>query len=116
MTSISVQVETMKSIKLALRHTTESHSSLNLKKIIENILKEFHIFDKTFATTSDTARNIVHCLRDLMSDKLIYKPCYCHVINLIANDVLHGESEILQINTQCRKLVGCFQHSNLLSD
>ena len=79
-------------------------------------MTEFGIFDKTFAATSDTARNIVHCLRDLMSEKMVYIPCYCHVLNLIANNVLNEENEISNLISLCRKLVGCFKHSSTLSD
>jgi hypothetical protein len=105
------------SVEIALRYLVESHTSEYLKKEIYQILTRFGLMEKAFAGSSDTANNIKHTIKDLMPS-LMYIPCFCHKLNLLVKDCfLSGETTIFSgLLAKCRKLVGLFKHSNLLSE
>jgi hypothetical protein len=73
--------------------------------------------EKAFSGSSDTANNIKHIIKDLIPS-LMYIPCFCHKLNLLVKDCFpNGETTIFShLMTKCRKLVGLFRHSNLLSE
>ena len=111
----------LKSNKIAFKHTPQSHTSLNLKKLLESILSDYHIKEKVLSGSSDTARNIRKCLSEQIN--LVYVPCLCHIYILMVIDELVRENEveslsylsIFEMLVRIRKLVGLFKHSNKLS-
>ena len=104
------------SVEIALRYLVESHTSEYLKKEILKVLTQFVLVEKAFAGSSDTANNIKQTIKDLMPS-IMYKPCFCHKLNLLLKDCFpNGEATIFShLLAKCRKLVGLFRHSNLLS-
>jgi len=106
-----------RSVEVALKYLIESHTSQYLKDQIMEVLTRFGIENKVIAGSSDTANNIKHTMEDLMTS-LLYVPCFCHKLNLLVKDVIQSEehSNIKRILAKCRKLVGLFKHSNLLSE
>ena len=107
----------LKSNKIALKHTPQSNTSLNLKNILESILSDYHIKEKVFSGSSDIAKNLRKCLIEQMN--IFYLPCLCHIYNLMAKDELVRENEveslshlsIFEMLGGIRKLVGLFKHS-----
>jgi hypothetical protein len=106
-----------KSYKISLQYAPESHTSEYLKSELEGLFKKFEIQEKVFSGSSDTANNIKHTLNDLMPN-LLYIPFFCHVLNLIVKDVIFDDKNpsICELLSKCRKLVGHFRHSNLLTE
>jgi hypothetical protein len=105
-----------KSYQIALKFTPESHTSEYLKRELEEVFFKYGIQTKVFSGSSDTANNIKHTLNDLMP-QLIYVPCFCHVLNLIVKDVVFDDvSSVSNLLSKCRRLVGAFRHSNVLSE
>ncbi len=48
-----------------------------------------------FSGSSDTANNIKHTIKDLMTNDIIQKKtCFCHFFNLVDKDVLKYEDDI----------------------
>ena len=108
----------LNSIQIACKYIPESHTSLYLKEQIDLVLKEYNIESKVVAGSSDTARNINKTISTLMTN-ILYVPCLCHKLNLVIRDILDSDKEDNELNvilTKCRKLVGCFKHSNLLTE
>lgn len=50
-------------------------------------------------------------------EDVLYIPCFCHILNLVVKDAINddkNDNKIASVIKKCRKLVGCFKHSNKL--
>jgi hypothetical protein len=112
----------LKSISLGVKRIFGSHTAENLSESIKHFCDEFKIFDKIVSITGDNAGNM------RKAAKLLGKPfisCFAHVLNLVVKNTIQNLKIDLEnsddpsnqkIIEKCRKLVGTFNHSTILTE
>lgn len=96
------------SYNLTTEPFAESHTSVYLKNILENILIEWNIADKCVAIVHDNAANIVGATRDMPYEAVC---CFAHSLQLVVNKALEVPGFKVVID-KCSHIVGRFNHSN----
>lgn len=106
----------MSNVTLAVIPMKESHTSKNLAKRIEDVIKEFDIEDKVVATTHDNAQNITKAISENRAVFGHSVRCLAHSLQLCLNEGLTKLSDIADLIEKCRSLVGHFKHSYKASE
>jgi histidinol phosphatase-like PHP family hydrolase len=112
----------LKSISLGVKRIFGSHTAENLCESIKHFCDEFKIFYKIVSITGDNAGNM------RKAAKLLGKPfisCFAHVLNLVVKNTIQNlkidlensdDASNQKIIEKCRKLVGTFNHSTILTE
>lgn len=101
---------TMRHVVLATRLMEESHTAVNLREKLENILEEFRISQKSFLCVHDNAANINLALEtcDYFEDHI---GCAAHTLQLCVNNGLRID-RIQRAIAAAARLVGHFKRSS----
>jgi hypothetical protein len=94
---------------LGTKHIEDSHTSENLKVLIEKILIEFDLKNKTLFGIHDNANNMILVSRLLGLEDI---RCFAHTWDLAFKDSLISCHTIQSIISKCQKIVGHFNHSS----
>lgn len=90
---------------------TESHTSQNIKDVLQQILLEWEIpVEKVTACVSDNASNIVSALRELFGFNK-HQRCFAHTLNLATRNALDELPEINNILKKVKEIVTFFKQS-----
>lgn len=111
----------LKSIVLALHHTTESHTGENLKALFTYVTEKWKASDKAIAATTDGAANFLKAARELKEEHLLDEQvrCACHTIHLCVTQALEGkhipeaEPTVAPLLRRIRKLVSDVRDSGV---
>lgn len=98
----------LKNKVLATRKLEVWHSSCNLASILHELVEKFAICD-TVAVTTDNASNMVTAIREFGVPHI---QCFTHSLQLAVQEGLQIE-EMDEVVTECRALVGNFNHSEV---
>lgn len=104
-----------KEFTLTTQLMEERHTAANLCDIMQNILTEWGINDKTTAIITDNAANVTNAVADIdCIEEKSGLTCAAHSLQLAANKALALEP-IADICQKAAKLVAHFRHSSIAS-
>ena len=81
----------------------------NLATELSSVTNEWEITDKIVCVVTDNASNIVAAVR-LNGWK--HMPCFAHMLNLIVQDSINGDSQLTGIQKKCRNILSYFHRSS----
>lgn len=86
-----------------------SHTASSIETFITDTMKEWNLLEKVVCFMRDNGPNMVAALERSTFDHL---PCLAHTFQLVIKDGLLNNSEIKEIMSACRSIVGYFKHSS----
>lgn len=89
-----------------------SHTSNAIKEALDTVTNRWNITNKVVAIVTDNASAMIKAC-DLF--KKTHMPCFAHTLQLVVADSLKQNSELLPIIEKCKRTVGYFRHSTLVT-
>ncbi|CAF1070595.1 unnamed protein product [Brachionus calyciflorus] len=102
---------TLQSRVLCLYYLEESHTGPYLSQTLSNILTKWHLNDKIFAFTTDSAANMTSAL-NLTEPKAKKIPCSAHRLHLCVNDLFKIKKIKTKYDKELKREVKCVYDMN----
>uniref|UniRef100_A0A3B5QKN7 HAT C-terminal dimerisation domain-containing protein n=1 Tax=Xiphophorus maculatus TaxID=8083 RepID=A0A3B5QKN7_XIPMA len=100
--------EKLSSVLLGVQAFPQSHTAENIVCVKASLMEEWGISGKVTCMVTDSAPNMVACVREL---KLRHHICVAHTLNVVVKRALDQHPVLSGLRAKARKLVGYFRSS-----
>lgn len=85
-----------------------SHTAAHICSFVTNLLAEWQLVEKVVAIVRDNGRNVTAALEQ---SAFCHTACLAHTLQLVLKDGVFSNKIVVNLLSQCRRLVGHFKHS-----